>query len=143
MRKRAVFTFALVALALAATGPGIASLSAQHTGALLDRFFAPDDQPLVSYRAFRHLTASTRGGKMSASIEAWTSLDPLHGFTFEVTKVEGSSLIQTRVLVKALEAEQDAVQSVANKSQSALTLANYEFLEMVPMGERMVRVNVK
>src|SRR5947209_5379425 len=123
MRKRAVFTFALVALALAATRPGIASVSAQHTGALLDRFFAPDDQPLVSYRAFRHLTASTRGGKMSASLDAWTSLDPQHGFRFEITRMEGSSVIQKHVLLKALDAEQDAVQSVSNKSQSALTPA--------------------
>src|SRR5207248_11675496 len=47
------------------------------------------------------------------------------------------------VLGKALEAEQDAVQSSANKSQSALTPANYEFLEISPAGGRMMRVDVK
>jgi len=47
---------------------------------LLDRFLAPDDQPLVSYRAFRHLSASTRGGRMHASIDAWTTLDPVRGY---------------------------------------------------------------
>jgi hypothetical protein len=143
MRKRVALTFALVALALATTPPGIASVSAQQTVALLDRFLAPDDRPLVSYRAFRRLSASTRGGKMSASLDAWTSLDPQHGFTFEITKMEGSGLIQKRVLVKALEAEQDAVQSATNKSQSALTPANYEFLDMSPLDGRMVRVNVR
>jgi len=137
-------TFVLIALAVAsglANGPAQQAAGATHL--LLDRFFAPDDQPLVSYRAFRHLTASTRGGKMRASLEAWTTLDPQHGFTFEVTKAEGSGLIQKRVLVKALEAEQDVVQSTTNRAQSALTPANYEFLEMSPVGERLVRVGVK
>jgi hypothetical protein len=140
MGKRAAVTFALVALSVL---PGMARVSVSQTGALLDRFLAPDAQPLVSYRAYRHLTASTRGGKMSASLEAWTSLDPQRGFTFEITKMEGSGLIQKRVLVKALEAEQDAVQSTVNKSQSALTPANYEFLDMSPVTGGMVRVNVK
>ena len=35
---------------------------------LVERFLAPDQQPLVSYRAFRRLAASTRGGKMNGSI---------------------------------------------------------------------------
>src|SRR5690348_9464713 len=93
---RAAGSLALVALMGA---PALAD----NTAALLQRFFAPDARPLVSYRAFRHMTASTRGGKMSATIEAWTSLDPSRGFTWEITKAEGSGLIQKRVLIKALE----------------------------------------
>ena len=80
---------------------------------------------------------------MTASLDVWTSLDPQHGFTFEITKAEGSSIIQKHVLVKALLAEQDAVQSVTNKAQSALTRANYEFLDISPVNDGMVRVNVK
>jgi hypothetical protein len=140
MGKRAALTFALVALAVV---PGLAKVSVRQTGALLDRFLAPDGQPLISYRAFRHLSASTRGGRMSASMDAWTSLDPQRGFTFEITRMEGSSVIQKHVLLKALEAEQDAVQSTSNKSQSALTPANYEFLDVSPVVDGLVRVNVK
>ena len=144
MRKRSLLTVVLIALA---TASGIAQApphkTAVSTGALLDRFLAPDDQPLVSYRAFRRLTASTRGGRMSASIEAWTTLDPQHGFTFEVTKAEGSALIQKRVLIAALEAEQNAVQSTTNKTQSALTPANYEFLDVSPVVDGMVSIGVK
>jgi hypothetical protein len=143
MGKRLALTFVLMTLAVTS---GVANAPAQRAapaGALLDRFLAPDEQPLVSYRAFRHLTASTRGGKMTAALDAWTTLDPQRGFTFEVTNVEGSAIIQKHVLVKALQAEQDAVQSVANKAQSALTPANYEFLDMSPVSNRMVRVNVK
>jgi len=142
--KRTALTFVLIALAVTS---GIANAPVQQaassTNALLDRFLAPDDQPLVSYRAFRHLTASTRGGRMTAAIDAWTSLDPLRGFTYEVTKAEGSSLIQNKVLRKALEAEKDAVQSTTSKAQSALTPANYEFLDISPLSDRMVRVDVR
>ena len=139
MSKRVPLTFAVLALALAAASPVLADT----TSSLLARFFAADAQPLISYRAFRHMTASTRGGKMSASLDAWTALDPQRGFTYEITRMDGSGIIQKHVLVKALEAEQDAVQSTTNKAQSALTAANYEFLDMSPVSDRMVRVNVK
>jgi hypothetical protein len=136
MRRRAALIVGLLTLAAA---PALA----QRATTLLDRFLAPDAQPLVSYRAYRHLTASTRGGKMTATIEAWTSLDPRRGFTYEVTKAEGSGLIQKRVLIKALDAEQDALESKTNKAQSALTPANYEFLDASPMDGRLIRVDVK
>ena len=112
-------------------------------GELIDRFLAPDEKPLVSYRAFRRLTASTRGGRMRASLEAWTTLDPIHGFNFEITSMEGSALIQRKVLIAALEAEQMAVQSASNKAQSALTPANYEFLGISPEEGRLVRMDVR
>jgi hypothetical protein len=108
---------------------------------LIDRFLAPDKSPLVSYRAFRHLTASTRGGRMSASVEAWTTLDPVHGFSYEITSRSGSGLIQSKVLVAALQAEQEA--NRADRGQSALTRANYEFLNTTPEDARLVKVDVK
>ena len=80
---------------------------------------------------------------MTASIDAVTSLDPQHGFTYEIEKAEGSSLIQTKVLIKALDAEKDASESATSKAQSALTPANYEFLEVSPMSGRMVRIDVR
>ena len=57
--------------------------------------------------------------------------------------MDGSRIIQKHVLVTALDAGQNAVQSAANKAQSALTPANYEFLDMSPVNDRMVRLNVK
>jgi len=136
-------------LALGAVRPGLSATvpaqnpSPESRSEIIDRFLAPDDKPLVSYRAFRHLAASTRGGKMSASIEAWTTLDPVHGFSYEITAREGSALVQRKVLVAALDAEKDAVQSVTNKAQSALTPANYEFLDVNPVNDRMVRLDVR
>ena len=86
-------------VAIAAVQLGVAHARLQDPAedrrtALIDRFLAPDHPPLESYRAFRHLTASTRGGRMQASIDAWTSLDPVHGFRYEITSRDGSSLIQ-------------------------------------------------
>jgi hypothetical protein len=133
-------SLSLVAVALALAGSPVL---ADNSTTLLARFFAPDARPLISYRAFRHMTASTRGGKMTASMDAWTSLDPQRGFTYEITAMDGSSIIQKHVLIKALQAEQDAVQSTSNKAQSALTVANYEFLDMSPVPGGLVRVNVK
>jgi hypothetical protein len=144
MKKRLALTMILMALAVATPfATNSMQRRADHAVALLDRFLAPDAQPLVSYRAFRRLTASTRGGRMSAAIEAWTTLDPQHGFTYEVTKVEGSGLIQKRVLIAALEAEQDAVESTTNKAQSALTPANYQFLDISPLSGGMTQIEVK
>jgi len=134
-------------LALAAVPLGMARAQvpppdARAHGGLIERFLEPDDPPLVSYRAFRHLSASTRGGRMNASIDAWTSLDPVHGFTYEITAKDGSSLIQRKVLVAALEAEQEA-QRAPDRGQSALTPANYEFLEITPEDGRLMKVAVK
>ena len=142
MGKRLLLALAIVASA-AATGVAEVPAGRHNVAALLDRFLAPDDQPLVSYRAFRHLTASTRGGKMTASLDAWTSLDPEHGFTYDVTKSEGSSIIQSKVLLKALETEKENAQSAISKAQSALTQANYEFLEISPLTARTVRIDVR
>src|ERR1043166_9111664 len=135
MGRRGVLALVLIALSAV-------PVWAQHTVTLLDRFLQTDSQPLTSYRVYRHLTATSRGGKMRASLEAWTSLDPQHGFTYEITKSEGSPIIIKHVLMKALEAEQDAVQK-ANKAQSALTPANYEFLDQSPMEGRLVRIDVR
>jgi hypothetical protein len=74
-------------------------------------------------------------------MDVLTTLDPVRGFTFEVTAAEGSGLIQKRVLLAALEAERVAQSS--NKAQSALTPANYEFLDISPLEANLVKVDVR
>jgi hypothetical protein len=138
---RAGFSIACLAAALAATAP-LAAQPRIVRDQFLDRFLAPETAPLVSYRALRHLSASTRGGKMSASIEAWTTLDPTVGFNYEIVSREGSGLIQQKVLVAALEAEREAVRA-AEREQSALTPANYEFLDINAEDARLVRMDVR
>jgi hypothetical protein len=100
---------------------------ADRHAALVERLLAPDETPLVSYRAHRHLTASTRGGKMRGEMEVVTSFDPEHGFTFTVVSESGSTLICRRVLLQALLTEQQTVGGTA-RHEAALTRANYDFL---------------
>src|SRR6266568_4927965 len=110
---------AIVGCAIAVCTLGLGTVSAASIGqrklttltSIVDRFLTPDEQPLVSYRAFRRLTASTRGGRLKATVEAWTTLDPATGFAFEITREEGSAVIRRRVLIAALNAEQKAVNS--------------------------------
>jgi hypothetical protein len=109
---------------------------------LVDRFLAPEHAPLVSYRAFRRLTASTRGGRMEAAIEAWTSLAPKVGFTFQVTAEEGSATIRQRVLIPVLEAEQKAMKG-ASAQHMALTRDNYDFLAISDDRDNLMKVDIK
>ncbi len=107
----------------------------------LARFFAPTTPPLVSYRALRHLSASTRGGKMNATLVAETSLDPTAGFSYRVVSEDGSGIIQHKVLLAALEAEQKAVRG-NDARQAALTLENYDFLGVSEGSDSLVKVDI-
>jgi hypothetical protein len=96
--------------------------------AAVDRFFARSAPVLTSYRALRQLSATTRGGKMQATLTARTHLDPQQGFRYEIVEASGSSMIQKRVLVAALETERQ-VQVSGTGSRGALTFDNYEFVQ--------------
>jgi hypothetical protein len=143
-----IFASPLLALGIAAVASHGSVLAAQPSfarpperTALLERFFAPDEKPLVQYRALRRLTASTRGGRLSATIEAWTTLDPVKGFTYQVVSEAGSPLIRRRVLLAALEAEQKS-QMASDRDEAALTAANYDFLGVKAASPHLVQVDV-
>ena len=110
--------------------------------AILSHLCRPDGNPLMSYRALRHMTASTRGGRMAASMDVWTSLDSTGRFTFEIVSESGSPLIRRRVLRAALEAEQQN-QTAEAREQAALTTENYEFLEMRPDAEHLMKIDIR
>jgi hypothetical protein len=135
-----------LAMTLVSAGsvPSAGSVTQASMGAraaILDRFLAPQQQPLVSYRAFRRLSASTRGGRMQASIEAWTTLDPTEGFRYEVTAEEGPPVIRRRVLIAALEAER-AVRP-ADAARAALTPENYDFLGIRDDEDNLMKLDVR
>ena len=111
--------------------------------AAVDRFFARSAPVLTSYRALRQLSATTRGGKMQATLTARTHLDPQQGFRYEIVEASGSSMIQKRVLVAALETERQ-VQVSGTGSRGALTFDNYEFVQAGAGAEpSLVRVDLK
>ncbi len=93
---------------------------------VVERFLSSPGEQLVSFRALRRLTAGSRGGRMQASLTAWTSLDPDRGFQYEVVEETGSGMIRSRVLRAALEAERQTRAS-GEGSKGALTQVNYVF----------------
>jgi len=128
--------FVLVLTALLRQGPVL-----EPPAALVERFLEPEAQPLTSYRAHRHLRASTRGGKMIGEMDVLTMLDPERGFTFEVLSESGSSLIRRRVLLAALLAEQRA--ATAARQEVALTRDNYDFGAAAPADDAPAALSVR
>ncbi len=110
--------------------------------ALVDRLLASDERPLVQYRARRHLTASTRGGRMAAEMEVMTSFDLHEGFRWQALSESGSGVIRRRVLRAALNAEEEG-QTPAQRGRGALTPDNYEFLDARLADDSTMRLGVK
>ena len=90
---------------------------------LVGRFLASATPRLTSYKARRTLAASTRGGKMTASLEAQTWIDANGRFDYDIISEEGSDFLRRKVLVAALEEERRARD--ANDTGAELTPANY------------------
>lgn len=133
---------ALVIVAAAAAMPRAERTVQVTRDQALGRFFAPTTPPLVSYRAHRRLSATTRGGKMTASLVAVTALDPTAGFSYQVLSEEGSGIILNHVLRPALDAEQKAVRA-SDSRQSALTTDNYDFLTMSQGSDSLLKVDIR
>jgi hypothetical protein len=133
---------AVSGLALILTAGALTPAAQDHQATHVDRFLEATDTPLVSYRALRHLEAASRNGRMRASLTAMTTLDPDHGFRFEILEESGSGLIRSKVLRGALEAEQRARRS-GEISRSALSRLNYEFSQPEVTEPGFVRVGIR
>jgi len=122
------------------------SLGAEPSGtvSIVDRFLTRDDDQLTSYRAVRHMSATSRGGKMKASMTVLTTLDPETGFTFTELEWSGSALIRKHVFIPALRAEREA-NTAAASARGALTPANYAFVERDARvdGLRQIDINAR
>jgi hypothetical protein len=138
---RAIASCAVVAAAGLAPVETIAS-RASDVDVAVDRFLARSVPALTSYRATRHLTASTRGGKMQGFVRARTEFDAQHGFRYEVIERGGSGTIQKRVLLAALDAEQQ-MQRNGTGVRGALTIDNYQFTQPQAEDPELVRVDLK
>jgi hypothetical protein len=116
--------------------------SARTSTAAVERFLTRSAPALTSYRAVRSLNASTRGGKMQAALRVRTQLDPQQGFSYEVLEATGSSMIQKRVLLAALDTEKQ-VQVSGTGPRGALTVDNYDFVDPAHADPQLVRVDLK
>jgi hypothetical protein len=133
---------AAMATAALVAAPASAPDSTPPGGDTVARFLESGHPPLVAYRARRHLQASSRGGKMKAQLDAWTTLQPDGTFSFEVLQESGSNMIRQRVLRAALIEEQDNYRN-AKLAESAFTRENYEFLlDDTVRGGELVRIGL-
>jgi hypothetical protein len=129
----------LAVLSLAAGSALQADGSAR--AAALDRFLGPEQSPLTSYRALRRLSASTRGGRMSATVIAWTELHPDRGFRYQIVSRSGSPAVQSRALIPALDMEARALKP-GDGEPAALVPANYRFDNASSREGGLVRVGI-
>jgi hypothetical protein len=108
--------------------------------AIIERFLATE-APLTSYRAFRTLEATTRGGRMRARLTAWTSVDPVQGFQYSIVDEEGSGIIHRKALRPALDAER-SLRQAGDLGKGALTTANYDFRPLGSAEDGLVRIGL-
>jgi hypothetical protein len=126
-----VLFVATLAASITAATLVAASVSAQNSARSPDdtvtRFLESGRPPLTAYRARRHLAATSRGGKLTAQLDAWTTLSPSGAFSFEIIQESGSGLLRQRVLRAALLEEQENHED-RRLGESDFTPDNYEFL---------------
>lgn len=145
MRVRRDWCVLLLGCALAtASGSGSTAqvLPGEVAGGseLVTRFLSEDGTPLTQFRALRRLDAVSRGGKTTASLTAWTELDPVTGLRTEIVSEEGSGHIRKRVFRRFLDNELEAAQRGGRRA--TFTLENYEFAPPVPDSPGLVRVGI-
>lgn len=109
--------------------------------ALVHRFLSRGDEPIRSYRALRRLEGHNARYKKHGWLEAWTSLDPQAGFTYEIVAEGGSGYVRDKVLRKALERELEAhVRS--ETGAAALNPSNYTFAPELTAEDGVVAIGL-
>jgi hypothetical protein len=146
MRTHPACVLCVAVVAVLARQPATSALSAAQDpaarAAVVDRFLTDTQSPLVRYCAIRRLSVAARGGKMTATMTARTTLSPEEGFRYEILQEDGSSMLRSRVLRGVLDAEGDAKRRDQG-SHGALTAANYEFTAADATPEGLLRVGIR
>ena len=110
---------------VAADGP--AAATARDTDAdVLARFVARPDEPTRAFRARRRLEITSGALGKKAWLLARVELDPARGFRYTVLAAGGSEMLQEKLLLRILRAEQEVYES-GGSSKTALTVDNYSF----------------
>jgi hypothetical protein len=111
-----------------------------HPDEPVARFLGSRDAPLVSAVARRHLAASTRGGSMTAWLDACTFLDG-NVLKYRIVGEGGSGAMRKRALVAALDGEV-AARKAGDAERAALNASNYDF-EPEAQADGKVRVRLR
>ncbi len=127
---RGLFRSVLVAFSAAGLVAALeaADVSPSARSPILQRFFATDDSPALTFRALRHLEAESEHFDARAWMDVWTEADPVEGFRYGVIAQGGSGYIRSHVFLKALETEREMWRA-GEPDRAALTPENYVFAE--------------
>lgn len=105
----------------------------------LDKFLHGDRPAVTRYRARRRLEAANERFGKRAFLEVMTARDPERGFVWSVLALGGSDLVLRKVLLPALEAEEEIL--ARGPATSEFTPANYVFREL-PSEAGLARVGL-
>lgn len=110
---------------LAADGPAAATVRGADAD-VLARFVAHPDEPTRAFRARRRLEITSGALGKKAWVEVRVELDPGQGFRYTVLGAGGSEMLQQKILLRVLCAEQEVYAS-GGSWKTALTSDNYAF----------------
>jgi hypothetical protein len=108
---------------------------------LIQRVEAQTARPSIALRATRELRASARNGKHLGWMEVETVISPSGSFRWTVIEEGGSERTRNQVFRALLAAEEQACRT--GHDDAALTLANYAFEEIVPVGSGQLRIRLR
>jgi hypothetical protein len=109
---------------------------------VVERVLARNDPAPDQYRALRRLEARSEHFGAAGWMEAWTDVDPVGGFRYEIVGEGGSGYVRSHVLRAALDGERNLWLSRAPQ-RAALTVDNYAFEENGPSVDGLAAVGVK
>lgn len=138
LRRMCVSVALLLALP-AATG-SVPGDEPARDDAIVERFLASSATPLTSAVARRRLSAATRGGSMTAWLDACTYLEGSE-MRFRILGEGGSGAVRKRALIAALDGEMKA-RRAGDSARAELASANYEFAPEASVSGR-TRVRLK
>ena len=110
--------------------------------AIIERVVARDDPPPTQFRALRHLTAQSDKLGGSAWIEAWTEVDPVKGFQYQIIGEGGSGFVRGKVLRPWL-ANEKKMWADGDPERAALTHQNYDFVDKGITPDGLAQLDVK
>ena len=117
-------------------------LAATQHAPSLQRFLARGESPTVSYRALRHLEASSPKFGANGWMDVWTDFDDTRGLRYEIVREGGNGYIRKKVLLAALDGEQK-MWSAREPQRASVTADNYTFDEAQPADEGLQSVSIK
>ena len=109
---------------------------------IIERVIARKDPPAHQYRALRHLEAQSDKLGGSAWINAWTAVDPVRGFQYQIIGEGGSGFVRGKVLRPWLDGEKK-MWAAGDPERASLSLENYTFADRGLSADGLAWLDVK